>query len=754
MRRRCQHLDNYIITNDGAEFTINKRLATWTTNPASKTYGDPDPVPLTTGSGSNFVAADNVTATYARVAGENASPPTYHITATLSATPLSALDNYIITNDGAEFTINKRLATWTTNPASKTYGDPDPVPLTTGSGSNFVAADNVTATYARVAGENASPPTYHITATLSATPLSALDNYIITNDGAEFTINKRLATWTTNPASKTYGDPDPVPLTTGSGSNFVAADNVTATYARVAGENASPPTYHITATLSATPLSALDNYIITNDGAEFTINKRLATWTTNPASKTYGDPDPVPLTTGSGSNFVAADNVTATYARVAGENASPPTYHITATLSATPLSALDNYIITNDGAEFTINKRLATWTTNPASKTYGDADPVPLTTGSGSNFVAADNVTATYARVAGENASPPTYHITATLSATPLSALDNYIITNDGAEFTINKRLATWTTNPASKTYGDADPVPLTTGSGSNFVAADNVTATYARVAGENASPPTYHITATLSATPLSALDNYIITNDGAEFTINKRLATWTTNPASKTYGDPDPVPLTTGSGSNFVAADNVTATYARVAGENASPPTYHITATLSATPLSALDNYIITNDGAEFTINKRPIQVTATAGQFKIYGDPDPTFAYTITSGSLAFTDAFTGALSEWRARTSACMRSRSVRWPSTTATAAITTTCRLSATTSRSRSDQSQSRQTQDKDVWRSRSCVHVSDYQRLTGLLRCVHWSSDTRSGRTRWNLRNQDRNTRDQRRQRWC
>ena len=146
----------------------------------------------------------------------------------------------------------------------------------------------------------------------------------------------------------------------------------------MAGENASPPTYHITATLSATPLSALDNYIITNDGAEFTINKRLATWTTNPASKTYGDPDPSPLTTGSGTNFVAADNVTATYSRVAGENASPPTYHITATLSATPLSALDNYIITNDGAEFTINKRLATWTTNPASKTYGDARSVAL----------------------------------------------------------------------------------------------------------------------------------------------------------------------------------------------------------------------------------------------------------------------------------------------------------------------------------------------------------------------------------------
>src|SRR4029079_4986880 len=102
--------------NAGAEFTINKRLATWNTDPASKTYGDPDPSPLTTGSGSNFVAADNVTASYTRVAGESASPPTYHITATLSATPLSVLDNYIITNAGNEFTINKRLATWNTDP--------------------------------------------------------------------------------------------------------------------------------------------------------------------------------------------------------------------------------------------------------------------------------------------------------------------------------------------------------------------------------------------------------------------------------------------------------------------------------------------------------------------------------------------------------------------------------------------------------------------------------------------------------------
>src|SRR6266540_1615308 len=391
----------------------------------------------------------------------------------------NSIGNTTITN-----VINKKDATWTTNPNSKTYGDTGPSPLTSGSGSGFVTADAtlVTATYSRVAGENASPPTYHITATLG--PADVIANYNITNAGAEFTIDKRLATWTTDPNSKTYGDLDPVPLTTGSGSNFVPADGVTATYSRVTGENASPPTYHITATLSATVAGALDNYIITNTGAEFTIDKRLATWTIDPNSKTYGDLDPTPLTTGSGSNFVPADGVTASYSRVAGENASPPTYHITATLSATVVGALNNYIITNAGAEFTINKRLASWTTDPNSKTYGDLDPVPLTTGSGSNFVPADGVTATYSRVAGENASPPTYHITATLSATVAGALHNYIITNTGAEFTIDKRLATWTTDPNSKTYGDADPVPLTTGSG-DFLAADAVTATYTRDPGE-----------------------------------------------------------------------------------------------------------------------------------------------------------------------------------------------------------------------------------------------------------------------------
>src|SRR5207253_170972 len=258
-------------------------------------------------------------------------------------------------------------------------------------------------------------------------------------------------------------------VTTGTGT-FLAGDAVTATYSRAAGETVLGGPYHITATLA--PAAVLSNYTITNAGASFTINARAATWTTTGNSKTYGDPDPSPLTTGSGT-YLAGDNVTASYSRAAAETVLGGADHYQTAPSVSASAALSNYTITNAGASFTINARAATWTTNANSKTYGDADPSPLTTGSGSNFVAADGIAATYSRAAGETVLGGPYHITATLSAAT-GVLDNYTITNAGASFTINTRPATWTTTSNSKTYGDPDPTPVTTGSGT-FLAADAV---------------------------------------------------------------------------------------------------------------------------------------------------------------------------------------------------------------------------------------------------------------------------------------
>src|SRR5436309_12490364 len=99
--------------------------------------------------------------------------------------------------------------------------------------------------------------------------------------------------------------------------------------------------------------------------------------------------------------------------------------------------------------------------------------------------------------------------------------MTNYNIFTPGSSLAICAKPAIWTTNPNSKTYGDLDPNPLTTGSG-DFLVADGVSATYSRASGETVAGGPYHITAALSAVG-GALTNYNITNTGASFAINAR---------------------------------------------------------------------------------------------------------------------------------------------------------------------------------------------------------------------------------------
>src|SRR5204862_171790 len=125
---------------------------------------------------------------------------------------------------------------------------------------------------------------------------------------------------------------------------------------------------------------------------------------------------------------------------------------ISATLS--PASMLANYTITHNTASFTINPATASVTPAAASKTYGGVDPT--FSGTLSGFLAADGVTATYSRTAGETVAGGPYAISATLS--PAAALANYVITHETASFTIAPATASVTPAAASKTYGVVDP--------------------------------------------------------------------------------------------------------------------------------------------------------------------------------------------------------------------------------------------------------------------------------------------------------
>jgi len=230
------------------------------------------------------------------------------------------------------------------------------------------------------------------------------------------------------------------------------------------------------------------------------------------------------------------------------------------------------------------------------------------------------------------------YHITATLG--PAGVLSNYSITNAGANFTINPRPATWTTNTNSKTYGDADPNPLTTGGGSGFVVSDGVNASYSRAAGETVPGGPYHITATL--TPAGVLSNYTIISAGADFTISQRPATVKADNKSKTYGDPNPV--LTATVTNTANGDVLNYTLATTALQFSNVATYPITVTLGSNL-----NYSITSTDGTLTIGKANLTIKADNKQIFLHAAlPTFTVAYTgfvgtDTPGSLTGVLTFT---------------------------------------------------------------------------------------------------------------
>ncbi len=80
---------------------------------------------------------------------------------------------------------------------------------------------------------------------------------------------------------------------------------------------------------------------------------------------------------------------------------------------------------------------------------------------------------------------------------------------------------------------------------------------------------------------------------------------------------------------------------------------------------LALTTNYALTFVGADLTITARAVTVAADA-KSKTYGDADPALTYQITSGSLAFSDGFTGSLARAAGEPSACMRLGRARWRS----------------------------------------------------------------------------------------
>jgi len=594
---------NYTLTYAGANLTIGKAAITVTANAQNKVYGAADPAltyAVTTGA---LVGTDKFTGALTRVAGENVG--TYAI----QQGTLALNNNYTLTYVSANLTISKAAITVTANAQNKVYGAADPnltYAVTTGA---LVGTDKFTGTLTRDAGENAG-----VYAIKQGT-LTLNNNYTLTYVGANLTIGKAAITVTANAQTKTYGTADPAltyNITTGA---LVGTDKFTGGLTRVPGENVGA--YAI----QQGTLALSSNYSLTYVGANLTIGKASISVTADAQTKVYGAADPVltyKITTG---GLIGTDKFTGALTRAVGENVG--TYAI----QQGTLALNGNYTLTYVSANLTIGKAAITVTADAQNKIYGTADPLltyKITTGA---LVGKDNFTGTLTRAAGENAG---IYI---IQQGTLALSSNYTLTYVGANLTISKEAITVTADAQTKTYGAADPVltyKITTG---GLVGADKFTGALTRTAGENVG--VYAI----QQGSLALSNNYTLTYIGANLSIGKAAITVTADAKTKVYGAADPALTYKVTNGTLVGTDKFSGALTRAVGEKVG-----IYAIQQGT--LALDaNYTLTYVGANLTIGKAAITVTANA-QTKVYGAIDPALTYTITNGALVGTDKFTGAL------------------------------------------------------------------------------------------------------------
>jgi hypothetical protein len=209
----------------------------------------------------------------------------------------------------------------------------------------------------------------------------------------------------------------------------------------------------------------------------------------------------------------------------------------------------------------------------------------------------------------------------------------------------ITKAPLTITADDLTKVYGDANPVA--TASYSGFVGGDDASdldtgVTLVVVANDQTDVNNHPITA------FGASDsNYEITHVNGNLEITKRPITVTVNASGKLYDASDSATATlTPVGVLF--SDVVTASQTSTTFSDANVGVGK-TVTASGITLGGADagNYSVAataTGSADITI--RSVSVTADA-KSKVYGESDPSLTYQITSGTLAGSDDFSGALS-----------------------------------------------------------------------------------------------------------
>ena len=251
------------------------------------------------------------------------------------------------------------------------------------------------------------------------------------------------------------------------------------------------------------------------------------------ASRPYGAANPAftGTVTGqvNGDVFTAISVSVASATTPAGTYAPPSVYALTPVLSD-PGYRLTNYTVFTNLGTLTISKTTTPLivSANSASRPYGQANPT--FSGTISNLLNGDAITASFISTAVTNTPAGTYGPTTAKAIFPVlndpnGRLANYTVVTNLGTLTITKATAPIivTANNASRRF--AQPNPVFTGTLSNVLCGDRITATFSSAAtlttpaGVYAPPSPNAITPYLSD-PDGRLVNYTVTATGGTLTI------------------------------------------------------------------------------------------------------------------------------------------------------------------------------------------------------------------------------------------
>ena len=353
-----------------------------------------------------------------------------------------------------------------------------------------------------------------------------------------------------------------------------------------------------------------------------------------PASIGYGATDSASATGGSGSGEITFSAGTSTGCSIDATTGVITATNVTGSCAISVTKAADDdYLAATAGPNAVgLSAAALNVVADAKTKQYGASDPelTYAATGFKFNDTAATVLTGALARANGENVADGPYAI----NQGTLAANGNYVINFTGANLTITARPVTVTADAKNKVYGHDDPALTYQVTSGSLVGEDAFSGSLTRASGEAVGD--YAI----QQGSLALNANYALTYAGANLTITARPVTVTADAKTKVYGHDDPALTYQVTSGSLVGEDAFSGSLTRASGENVGDyPIQQGTLTLGA-------NYALTVTGAKLTITPRAITVTADP-QTKTYGDPDPGLTYQLTVGSLAFSDAFTGALS-----------------------------------------------------------------------------------------------------------